>query len=112
LDFQNWKFCSSKVVFYWVLIRVLLAHRKFQKTVEQLTKIANNKTTKATPVTSTAATTTKCTLPTLKRYCHTHSTTLSYKANKVHSSTTCRKPGPNHKTTATETNKQGGSDQE
>jgi hypothetical protein len=62
-------------------------------------------------VKSTEATTTKRALPTFKSDCHTHGTTLSCKANKVNSSTTCRKPSPYHKTTVTATNKQGGSNQ-
>lgn len=45
-----------------------------------------------------------------KGYCHTHGTTHAYNPLKIHTSETCRFPGPNHNKTATEENKMGGSE--
>jgi hypothetical protein len=48
--------------------------------------------------------------PRFEGYCHTHGTTHAPTSAKLHNSTTCKNPGPNHIRTATKHNKQGGSE--
>ena len=82
---------------------------KLQKQVNQLQAARPNNTTTSTTAGAPAAIDNRAP-PKHKGYCHTHGHTLSHNPNKLHTSATCLKPGPDHKTTATATNTMGGNE--
>jgi hypothetical protein len=87
------------------IAQLLASHNKLQEKIDKLSKQNTNasKTTSNKDNTNTTRPP-----PTFKGYCHTHGTTLVYKESKIHNSKTCRNPGPDHKSEATEDNKMGG----
>ena len=96
------------------LASLLAAHNKLQKTVEQLNKrnhTVDPKPNAPTPTTSNNNTYTP-NLPQFRNYCHSHGITYSHNQNNMHTSATCKKPGPNHNSNATEANKLNGSTRE
>jgi len=90
------------------IAQLIAANKSLQKTVEHLANTTRKQSTTTTSSGTTSSTTRKP--PTFKGYCHTHGTTCVHKEAKIHNSSNCRNPGPNHNTNATETNKMGGNE--
>ena len=91
------------------LTALLAAHNHLQKTVERLEKAASKPAPTSINPTFQQPSNNGRPPPTVKGYCHTHGHTCVHNPAKIHTSATCRNPGPTHNNSATALNTMNGS---